>query len=258
VIRAPRLDAAAVQPLLETRWLGRAWHWRGRTASTNDLARSLAERDAAAGTVVVADTQSRGRGRRGHAWRSPRGGLWLSVVLRPTTPAAELGPLGLAVAVAVAETVEALGTRQVELKWPNDVLVAGGKVAGILTEAAAEGGRVRHVVVGIGVNLNVTRFPPALCDRAASIHRELGVAVDRAAFAADLCRRLELWVDRFEREGAAPVLAAWRARGRLGPVTVVSATTTIEGVAIGLDADGALLVRRVDGVLEPVRSGEVV
>lgn len=256
--RAPRLDAAAVQPLLETRWLGRAWHHRARTTSTSDVARSLAERDAPAGTVVVADTQRTGRGRRGRIWHSPRGGLWMSVVLRPRAPAATLGPLGLAVAVAVAEAVEALGVRPVELKWPNDVLVGGRKVAGILTEAAAEGVRVRHVVVGIGVNLNVKRFPTALRDRATSIHRLLGAGVDRAAFAADLCGRLEVWLDRFERESAAPVLAAWRTRGRLGRVTVVSASGTIEGVALDLDTDGALLVRRVDGVVEPVRSGEIV
>lgn len=253
-----RLDAAAVRGGLATRWLGGGWHWRARATSTNDWARALADRDAPHGTVVVADRQTRGRGRRGHPWHSPAGGLWMSLVLRPRTPPSALGPLGLAVAVAVAEAIEGLGVGGVALKWPNDVLVSGRKVAGILTEAAAEAGCVRHVIVGIGVNLNVARFPADLRDRATSLHRASGASVDRTAFAVALCRRLERWIDRFEAEGAEPVVGAWLDRGRLGPVTIAAGTSTITGVAEGLDPEGALRVRRADGGLEVVRSGEIV
>jgi BirA family biotin operon repressor/biotin-[acetyl-CoA-carboxylase] ligase len=181
----------------------------------------------------------------------------MSLVLRPRTAPSALGPLGLAAAVAVAEAIEGLGVGGVALKWPNDVLVSGRKVAGILAEAAAEAGRVRHVIVGIGVNLNVARFPADLRDRATSLHRVAGASVDRTAFAMALCRHLERWIDRFGDEGAEPVVRAWLDRGRLGPVTVAAGTFTVTGVAEGLDPDGALRVRRDDGVLEVVRSGEI-
>jgi BirA family transcriptional regulator, biotin operon repressor / biotin---[acetyl-CoA-carboxylase] ligase len=252
------LDAATVGPLLRTRWLGRTWHWKLTTGSTNDDAKVLAEQGAPIGTVVVADMQTRGRGRYGNTWHAPRGGLWLSAVLRPQTPATALGPLGLAVAVAVAETIEAHGPC-VELKWPNDVLLSGRKVAGILLEAATEGERVRHLVVGLGANLNVSRFPASLAHSAVSLHRVLGGTMDRAAFAADLCARLEEWTERFERDGAAPVIAAWLGRAHLGgPVRARSASAVVEGVAEGLDADGALRVRLADGRLQRVLAGELL
>jgi BirA family biotin operon repressor/biotin-[acetyl-CoA-carboxylase] ligase len=182
----------------------------------------------------------------------------MSVVLRPKQAPGALGALALAAALPVAEAVEALGIAGVQLKWPNDVLVAGRKVAGILCEAAAEGGRVRHAVVGIGVNVNVARFPSALRARADSLHRLRGRSVDRAGFVVDLCRRLETWMDRFEEHGAAPVLAAWKARGRFGAVTVELPEGTLRGVAEDLEPDGALRVRREDGSYAVIRTGEIV
>ena len=255
---ARRLDAVTIAPLLRTGWLGRTWFWRRTTTSTNDDVKRLAEQGAATGTVMAALAQTGGRGRQGKSWHSPRGGLWMSVVLRPQVSAADLAPLGLAAAVAVAETVVAHGGKAVELKWPNDVLLDGRKVAGILAEGATEGGRVRHVVLGIGVNLDVHRFPAALRGRATSLRREWGSAVDRAAFAADLCASLERWIDRFERDGSAPIVAAWQARGRVGNhVSVRCGTTVREGIALGLDPDGALRLRLPDGRVERVLSGEI-
>ena len=257
-MKPPRLDAVTVAPLLRTRWLGRTWHWKRTTASTNDDLKRLAEHGAPAGTVLTADRQTGGRGRAGRHWHSPQGGLWMSVLLRPRVPAAALAPLGLAVAVAVGEAVAEHGGNRVELKWPNDVLVDGRKLAGILAEAAVEGGRVRHVVVGIGVNLNVARFPAPLRKSAMSLHRVRGGSVDRGVFATDLCAHLERWIECFEHEGSAPVVEAWKARGRLGrPVRLSCASAVLEGVAEDLESDGALRLRLADGRVERVLSGEI-
>jgi len=257
-VRGARLDAATIGPRLDTRWLGRNWHHRRSARSTNDDARELAEAGAAHGTVATADSQRGGRGRRGRAWHSPDGGLFLSVVLRPRVSAEALAPLGLAVAVAVAEAVEQHGGTMPTLKWPNDVLLAERKVAGILVEAAIEGSVVRHVIVGIGVNLNVTRFPARLADTAVSLHRVRGSRVDPVEFATGLCAQLETWVDLFEREGAAAVAAAWQARGQAGKhVRVVSGAGVVEGIAEGLDPDGALRIRLADGSVRRVVSGEL-
>ncbi|HTA19793.1 MAG TPA: biotin--[acetyl-CoA-carboxylase] ligase, partial [Polyangia bacterium] len=153
-----RLDAR-----LRTRWLGRAYEWHEACASTNDLAATRARAGAAQGLVVATDQQSAGRGRLGRAWHSPAGeNLYVSILLRPARPAPEIPPLTLLAGAAVARALTALGLAP-RLKWPNDVQLVGDgnrKVAGILTEMSSEGGRVGHVVVGVGLNVNGAEFPP--------------------------------------------------------------------------------------------------
>lgn len=256
---------------LETRWLGRPWRHLGECGSTNDEAAAWA-RDAIApaphGAVVTADAQSRGRGRLGRSWHSPPGeNLYFSLVLRPPIEPRELPPLVLAVGVALADTVAARGVA-VDLKWPNDVLARGRKLAGILAELACSGSRIDHVVVGIGVDLETRAFPPPLDAIATSIALETGRDLDRGAhadgrdaFAADLAAALETWYERFVSDGAAPILAAWRARsGMLGREVTVRAAgpggDDVRGVAEDLDADGALLVRTAEGVTRVV-AGEL-
>ncbi|MEK6608085.1 MAG: biotin--[acetyl-CoA-carboxylase] ligase [Myxococcota bacterium] len=254
------LEGAVVEPLLETRWLGRQWHWHDEVGSTNDEARALAEAGAPHGAVVVAEAQTRGRGRLGRAWHSPpRAGLHLSALLRPTIAPGEAPPITLAAGLAVAEAVEGSGLPDVRLKWPNDVRAGGRKLAGILTELAAEADRIRFLVVGIGVNVNTESFPVELDESATSLRLALGRPVDRAIFTADLCRRLERWVDLFLADGAAPILAAFRARAELGrPVRVDTGTRVVDGVSEDVDDAGALLVRTPDGAIVRVTSGDVI
>src|SRR5581483_105763 len=174
-----RLGPAELAPHLTGRW--RRIEWRAEIDSTQRLARDLARAGAEEGTCVVAEAQSAGRGRLGRTWHSPPGtNLYCSVVLRPP-----LAPA--AVPAAVAETT----TLSAEIKWPNDVLVGGRKVAGILTELEAELERVRFVIVGIGVNLNTTAFPAELAERATSLALASGRPVDRAAFTGRLLAALE-------------------------------------------------------------------
>jgi BirA family transcriptional regulator, biotin operon repressor / biotin---[acetyl-CoA-carboxylase] ligase len=229
--------------------------------STNDIALSRSAQD---GLVVVADEQTSGRGRRGHTWFSPAGsGLYVSVVLAPgrarvDAPRATL-LLTLAAGVALAEGVESATGLPVDLKWPNDLQVARRKLAGILAEASGTSALDDTVVVGYGINVASTAFPPELRERATSLESELGRPVDRHHVLVEtlvsLARRYEDLLDgRFDA-----ILDAWRRRAPAASGARVSWTTmagTHNGVTAGIDDQGALLVRAGDRV-ERIVSGEV-
>jgi BirA family biotin operon repressor/biotin-[acetyl-CoA-carboxylase] ligase len=249
---------------LETRWLGRAYEWHEECASTNDLAGARAREGAAQGLVVATERQSAGRGRLGRVWHSPAGeNLYVSFVLRPTRPAPEIPPLTLLAGAAVARAVAGLGLAP-RLKWPNDVQLetsAGGarrKVAGILTEMSSEGARVGHVVVGLGLNVNALDFPPELAARATSLRLAAGRAFDRAAVLAAVLDAFEPLYDAYATRGAAVAAEAWQPFAALGERCRVDAGGGfVEGVMVGVDADGALRVRDDAGHIHRVLSGEI-
>jgi BirA family biotin operon repressor/biotin-[acetyl-CoA-carboxylase] ligase len=239
-------------------------HFLPTTGSTNDVAMALAEsaREGAVGAVVVADQQTAGRGRRGHSWFSPPGsGLYVSVVLAPSrarvdrTRATSL--LTLAVGVALAEGIEASTGLRADLKWPNDLHVARRKLAGILAEAS--GSPAELVVVGYGINIAATAYPPDLGDRATSLESELGQPIDRSlvfaeTLAAVAYRYRDLLDGRFD-----VILDAWRSRapGAAGArVSWIHAAKSRAGVTAGIDENGALLVRR-DGRIDRIVAGEL-
>jgi BirA family transcriptional regulator, biotin operon repressor / biotin---[acetyl-CoA-carboxylase] ligase len=255
-----RLGELELRPLLNTHDLGQALHWYEEVGSTNDVAKELAEEGALHGEVVVAERQTAGRGRRGRSWSSPpRRNLYLSVILRPELPPARAPEVTLLASVAVCQAVRQAGVAAA-IKWPNDVLVSGRKLAGVLTEMAAEVERVQWLVVGIGVNVNADRddFPEELRELATSLRLERGQPVPRVLFAAALLTALEEWLDRHADEGFAPVRAAWREMSdTLGrEVRVRSGGADLVGVAEDVDESGALLVRTAQG-LERVVSGDV-
>jgi len=255
------LAADIVGARLTTAWLGRAWRHLGEVGSTNDEAAAWARaaEPAPHGAVVVADAQAAGRGRLGRKWHSPPGeSLYVSVVLRPPLAPHRVPPMTLAAGVAVAETLVAFDLVPA-LKWPNDVQLDGKKVAGILTEMSADLDRVHHLVVGIGVNLNTRAFPEELAAIATSVAAARGAEVARADFAAQLCARLEHWVELFVADGAAAVVAAWKQHARFfgTRVRVTAGRDRVEGVAEDLEDDGALRLRLDDGRTFRVVAGEV-
>ncbi len=262
MLQSNNVDQARIAALLRTRSVGRALRLLGQCRSTNDEALAWARAGAPHGAVLIADGQSAGRGRLGRTWHSPPGeNLYFSTVLRPPLSPRAAPPLALVAAVAVAETARAFGAAP-DLKWPNDLLLDGRKAAGILCELLARpppAERVDAVVVGIGVNLNGHAFPEELATRATSLALVTGAAIDREAFVATLCERLEAWHDRLVADGPAPVVAAWKGFARLlgRAVSVDNGRERITGVAEDLDAEGALLVRRADGVLLRVFAGEL-
>jgi BirA family transcriptional regulator, biotin operon repressor / biotin---[acetyl-CoA-carboxylase] ligase len=255
-------SAAPTVGRLGTRWLGRVYEWHETCGSTNDLAAARARDGAAAGLVVAGGEQTAGRGRLGRAWHSPPGeSLYVSVLLRPTRPAAEIPPLTLLAGAAVARALVALGLAP-RLKWPNDVqLVAREgvrKVAGLLTEMSSEGGRVGHVVVGLGLNVNATAFPDELAARATSMRLVAGRAFERADVLAAVLAAFEPLYDEFEARGPAVAAAAWQPHAALGERCRVSVPgAPLEGVALGVDADCALRLRDDSGHIHRVLSGEI-
>jgi BirA family biotin operon repressor/biotin-[acetyl-CoA-carboxylase] ligase len=260
---APTPDRLSAR--LDTRWLGSAYEWHSSCASTNDLAGARAREGAPEGLVVATELQTAGRGRLGRAWHSPAGNnLYLSIVLRPARPAPEIPPLTLLAGAAVARALATFGVRA-RLKWPNDVQLvdAGGprKIAGILTEMSTEGGRVAHVVVGLGLNVNEEAFPPELAERATSLRLAAGRPFDRAQVLAAVLGAFEPLFDDFRRRGASAATEAWQEHAALGErcrAAVPGAPgDAIEGVALGVDVDGALRLRDDSGHIHRVLSGEV-
>lgn len=264
-----RLYAEEVQARLHTRWLARDYTWLETTDSTNRVAMERAREGAPHGATVVAEGQTAGRGRLGRGFFSPPGlNLYSSTVLRPALDTARAPTAILAAAVAVAEAVagEVGDDGAVEIKWPNDVLLGGLKTSGILMEMGAEATRVRFLVLGIGVNLNVSRdaFPDAFRAHATSVSTHLGRRIDRIGFAARLYDTLETVLDLHADGGFEAVRPRFEARFRMRGrrVRVLDAVAgpdapSLEGVADGIDADGALWIACDDGRRERVVAGDV-
>lgn len=237
-------------------WAGRAAVTLGEVDSTQNRARALADAGAPEGTVVWAEHQTRGRGRLGRSWTDePSSALLISIILRPGLPLSCLPQISLLAGVAVAEAVGEESGLPVTLAWPNDLLIRGRKVAGILAESVTSGaGPV--VILGIGVNVNQTRFPEDLAGRATSLGLEGGRAFDRERLLKALLVRLEVWYRRWATEGFAPIREAWRrGSGTLGQRVTVE--EGIGGIAVDLAEDGALLVRTDTGALVRRVAGEL-
>jgi len=251
-----------VQRRLRTRWLGRTlWCYR-ETDSTNDIAIDRAAEGALEGAVVLAEAQRRGRGRFQRKWLSPPGANVLaSVILRPEVHPSLVSQLVITAAVAVAEALRAQHDLDAQIKWPNDVHVGGRKIAGILAELSAEAEQTNHVVIGIGLNVNMTRseLPRAVRSTATSVQIELDRAVSRLDVLAELLAQIEKWYERWRRDGFAPVKARWTelssSVGRR--VEVVSGATKLTGLVADLDDDGALLLRLDSGLIRKAASGDM-
>jgi len=258
----PRFDGLLpleIKSRLKTERFGREVLTIELTSSTQNAVRALAESGADEGAVVVALEQGVGKGRMGRAWESPKGGLWFSILLRPTIAVAELHKLSLLFGVAVAESLGSMGL-EARLKWPNDVLIGGKKVCGILLESSAESDRVSHVIAGIGINAN---FPSGalsepFASRSTTLLSLLGRRVDRAGLLADVLLSSERLYYGASRDGFGKVMDLWRSMScTIGSeVTVSSFGRSISGLAIGLSEDGSLLVQTSGGV-ERVFAGDV-
>jgi BirA family biotin operon repressor/biotin-[acetyl-CoA-carboxylase] ligase len=256
------LDAAFLSRLLTTAIFGRCLHVLSDTSSTNDEVKRLAAQGAPEGTVVVAEYQSKGRGRQGRTFVSPAGvGIYLSVLLRPSIATTQLPQLTFLVAVAAAEALSEVTALPIGLKWPNDVEVQGKKVAGILTEAIFCPGAPPAVVVGIGVNVNtrLQQLPSELHHRVTSLALEAGRPFPRPQLIIALLAHLERLYHTFQQYGISPILKRWLHYGRIvgRHVRFAHGATYEEGRVLGLDADGALLVHMGNGMTQRVISGEV-
>jgi BirA family biotin operon repressor/biotin-[acetyl-CoA-carboxylase] ligase len=246
----------------QTRSIGRDIRVFEETTSTNDVVDKLARDGAKEGVVVFAEAQSRGRGRLGRNWVSPaHKGLWFSVLLRPSLRPREATQITVLSATALRRGIERHTGLKPRIKWPNDIVVGGRKLAGILTELNAELDQVNYIIVGIGVDVNQTRndFPRELRQTATSLRMELDKPVVRAELASAVLRELDDDYARF-KAGAFPQLAAeWEAHcATLGQrVTIRCGSRQLRGLAESLGEDGSLLLRTEHGHLEQVVGGDV-
>lgn len=249
-----------VSRLPEPRVVGRDIQVFQQTSSTNDVAEKLARDGVAEGVVIFAETQTKGRGRLGRKWLSPAGqGLWFSVLLRPALSPAFITQLTVAAATAVARAIRLETGLVPQIKWPNDILLRGKKVVGILTELSAEVDRVRYVIIGIGVDVNVTDFPEELRAVATSLAAEAGRKFVRAEIAAAILRELDVDYARVARGEFAALAEEWeRQCVTLGRRVVIHiGDRMLRGRAESLDSDGALLLRGDYGHLERIIGGDV-
>ncbi len=254
-----KLLSYVIQHGLNTKTVGQNIVVLDTVTSTMDEAFRLGNDNCPDGTVVCAESQTKGRGRLGRAWTSPKGkGLYFSVVLRPKLPLAQLPQLTLMAAVALARAVEEVSGLKPSIKWPNDILIDRHKLAGILTELRAESDQVRFVVIGIGLNVNTLMHQ--LVPGATSLKAAADRSFDRAQVLQSVLHSLEKGYVKLLKGHFAQIMEEWKKRSATlnQRVRVTDSTGVIEGKAINLDEDGAILIERDNGVVVRKSAGDVL
>ena len=249
-------------PRLRTRTFGHVYHYLATTPSTNAVLTRLAAQGAPEGTVVVAEQQDAGRGRMTRGWFSPPGvGLYTSILLRPNIEIAQATSLPLVVGLAVADTLAPyLADRKPQVKWPNDIWINGKKICGILCELQAETDGIHHIVVGIGINVNLDAksLPADLQAVATSLKMERGATAPRAEILAALLERFETDYTLWQQQGFEPFRERLHARDALfgQTVTIDRIAGSVTGIAAGVNSDGSLRLRLENGRIESIYSGD--
>ncbi len=256
------IHTSAILKMLHTDWAGKNPVFRAVTGSTNTDAAELAAAGAVHGTLVIADRQQAGRGRRGRVWESPAGeNVFMSIVLRPRIPAEKAPMLTLVMALALAEGISAISGVQAGIKWPNDIVMHRHKICGILTEMHMNSdGSIRDVVIGVGINVNMQEFPASIRDMAGSLYTETGEKYDRNELIASVMEHFEKNYDIFaEAESLAPLKAAYEERllNMEQEVRVLDPAGEYTGKALGITLTGELRVERQGGMITEVNAGEV-
>ncbi|MFX3633453.1 MAG: biotin--[acetyl-CoA-carboxylase] ligase [Candidatus Pristimantibacillus sp.] len=257
-----KLSVAEITEKLQASVFGRSIHWFNEVDSTQNLAKKLAEEGAPEGTLIIAEQQMNGRGRMGRAWVSPQGkGIWMSLIMRPSVPIHFAPQLTLLTAVALCRSLNRMTSLPIGIKWPNDLLIAGKKISGILLESVAEEERLRYVIAGIGISVNLEEgdYPPELLDRATSLRIAKGDKLNRADIIADFMQEWEQLYFLYQEQGFAPIVTLWEALSVSlnRPARLTTPQGVIEGVPVGLDQSGAIAVKQNDGSTVLVFSAEM-
>jgi BirA family biotin operon repressor/biotin-[acetyl-CoA-carboxylase] ligase len=255
-----RLFPFEISHNLHTKFIGRKICYFDALPSTMDIAMQLGLDGSAEGTVVIAETQTKGRGRLGRSWSSPKyKGIYISLVLRPKILPNASSILTLLAAVSVCEAIQEITTLEARIKWPNDILIHNKKLGGILTELNAEMDSVRFMVIGIGINVNNEQ--KTIPEGATSLKEQKKENINRIALLQEILRKIEANYSLFQkRTGKESIIDKWRnyniTLGR--KVKVACQSIHLEGEALDIDIDGGLLVRRDCGLVEKVMAGDVV
>lgn len=257
-----KISGNEIQLGLKTEFMGRHIHFEDVVPSTQKIAHSLAGNGAEEGTIVVADQQTSGRGRLARAWYSPKQtGIWMSLILRPKIPINKTPQLTLLTAVALIQAIEEVTGLTPEIKWPNDILINGKKIVGILTELQAEADRVHSVIIGIGMNVNhaLDQFPEELQSVATSIAIETGKPSDRAEVIQAILRKFEKLYTSYLIHGFLPVKLLWESYAISLNKNLIARTLhgAIRGRAVGIDDEGVLLLETAEGKIEKIYSADI-
>jgi BirA family biotin operon repressor/biotin-[acetyl-CoA-carboxylase] ligase len=254
-----KLLAYEISHCLNTRFLGRKIYYFDGLPSTMDTAMGLGIKGSAEGTVVIAESQTRGRGRLGRNWFSPKyKGIYFSVILRPELLPSNVSILTLLAAVSVSEAIKKVTRVDIQIKWPNDILFKDKKLGGILTELNAEMDKVNFVVIGIGLNVNNEK--KSLISGATSLRERLGQNTNRVELLQEILRRIEANYSLLQHKGPKTIAEKWRelATTLHKRVKVYSQNEHVEGEAVDIDSDGALLVRNDSGLTQRITAGDVM
>jgi BirA family biotin operon repressor/biotin-[acetyl-CoA-carboxylase] ligase len=256
-----RLNPSKLQEGLRTRLLGKSIFFSEEVASTNEWAKKLASQGASEGWVAIAETQTHGRGRLDREWISPLGGLWFSLILRPKQRLAKAAKLTFVAGIAVAETLHEQYGLCSQTKWPNDILVNGRKICGILGETSTMGKEITSVILGIGINANFAEqvLPESIRARTTSLETELNRKIKLEELFIRLLEKLEANYMLYTRRGFSSILKLWKTyAGFLGQeVEVTDRNENITGLAYDVDKDGALILMLENGAFKHVFAGDV-
>ena len=255
------LSATEISHKLKTKFIGKVIHSFNTVKSTNDIAHQLADKGAVEGTIVTAEKQTLGKGRLGRSWHSPdKMGIYVSIILRPKFTPDQAPGLSIMSALAVAETLNEHAPKKVQIKWPNDILINGRKVSGVLTELSAEKSKINYVIVGIGINVKQSEgdFPPNLRATATSLQRETAKEISRVDLTKLLLVNFENEYLRYKKDQLKKSLVRIRKWSSLlnQEVTLRWNGAAITGTAIDIDSTGSLIIES-NGNRMTISSGEV-
>ena len=254
------LNSEEIQTDLDTEYVGKNLYIYKEVSSTNTVAKFLSKNNAENGTVVISEKQTGAKGRSGKSWESPLGGVWLSIIVNPIVDYSKLPLITLATGVAVAKTLERVGVENPEIKWPNDIMINGKKVCGILTEAVTKFNRIESVIIGVGIdaNLNVTDFPEELQSGTTTLKEELHKEGNENLLIKIFFEEFEKINELFNSKEYEVILKEWRKRSySIGKIVEVREpfNTYYDAYVLGISKEGALVVEKIDGTLEKVISG---
>ena len=257
------IKASEISKDLNTKCIGKKLYIYSEVSSTNTVAKFLSETNAENGSVVISEKQSGARGRSGKSWESPLGGAWLSIILTPDVDHSKIPLITLATGVAVAKTLEKIGIENSEIKWPNDIMINGKKVCGILTEAVTNFNTIETVIIGVGIDANLTieDFPEELQEGTTTLENELERKVDVNLLIKIFLEEFEKISELFNHEGYEEILKEWRKRSyTIGKIVEVRKPFNkyYDAYVLGISREGALVVEKIDGSLEKVISGECI
>ena len=245
---------------LQTERLGKQVVYKETTDSTQKEAHRLAQEQFEEGTIVIAEEQTSGRGRLTRPWHSPKHtGIWMSVILKPELPPYRAPQFTLITAVSVVEAIREVTGLQPEIKWPNDILLNGKKITGILTEMQSDADRIQSIIIGIGMNVNQLEFPEELKEIATSLAIEKGEKIPRAKLVQVILKNLEMYYDQYVQQGFSEIKEKWESYAvSIGKHIIArTLTNTIRGKALGITEEGVLKLQDEDGRIHDIYSADI-